>query len=151
MEVVLIDHEQINRQYGSFYLDSVNIVELFEKHKEYFRTREFRLGTKLTALDFFQELNNNRDIGNYVVNDELCVLYEFNNINVYHEFYLRDDGLVFEFRTKQEFIDIVKSIPIDYPTCLKIVTIPDGVDFYIDIDDCGCEFVVEKHRTWRIK
>ena len=32
--------------------------------------------------------------------------------------------------------------------CLKIVEIPDGVDFYIDEYD-GVESVHEKHRSWR--
>ena len=36
-----------------------------------------------------------------------------------------------------------------YETILKIVEIPDGVDFYIDYCEGRGECIVEKHRVWR--
>jgi hypothetical protein len=33
-------------------------------------------------------------------------------------------------------------------TELKIIEIPDDVEWYVDESDCGVEFVREKHRIW---
>ena len=33
-------------------------------------------------------------------------------------------------------------------TTLKIIDIPDGVEYVICEQDCGIEWVAEKHRTW---
>ncbi len=31
---------------------------------------------------------------------------------------------------------------------LKIVDIPDGIEYIVQESDCGCEWIAEKHRTW---
>ena len=60
------------------------------------------------------------------------------------------------FRTDPDLIYVLENVPNAVAKnryrsmcgMVKIVEVPDDVDWYID-SDCGCEFVAEKHRTWR--
>lgn len=51
----------------------------------------------------------------------------------------------YEDRTDPELIEIVECFN---PEDIKVVEIPDDVEWYIEEDD-GMEWVAEKHRTWQ--
>lgn len=76
---------------------------------------------------------------NYLYNNEDVVLFE------------DSDGLYLPSidRSDCRLIMALKEMPDEMKKCeLKIVEIPDNVDWYIEEGESGYEWIAERHRTW---
>lgn len=53
-------------------------------------------------------------------------------------------------RNDPRLVEVVEELGMDshYKGGLKIVDIPDDIEWYVDEDDTGVESVHEKHRSW---
>jgi len=84
---------------------------------------------------------------NYIDQDEIYYLY--NNENVVTSEDSDDLYLQSIDRSDCRLIMALEEMPDEMEKCeLKIVEIPDAVDWYIEEDDSGYEWIAERHRTW---
>jgi len=65
-----------------------------------------------------------------------------NDYDYYYEDNLRADPKLVE------VVERLGEAANGYGACLQITEIPDDVDWVIESDSSGCEWVAEKHRTW---
>lgn len=100
-----------------------------------------------------------------------CVIYDFDNMIRYNPEKPKDNyGLIFskndlgdkvktdEIYKKKNFFDedeidrddhiLIKLVKAKKDPILKVVEIPDDVDWHIEETDSGNEYVSEDHRTW---
>ena len=118
----------INKSYGGLHLSHKAVLRYFEIKK----------------TDIFWQKGYNSIWYNYYSNadtDDLNNLLDMNYISI--ESISRDDPVL---------IQVVKELEIDahgQASDLKIVEIPDDVDWCIEVDEIkDGEYILEVHRTW---
>lgn len=114
----------INKCYGGFGLSD-------EAHEWLIKNRNWKV-TKYK--------NNEKE-------DETAQLVLTDNPEVYGKYW---DSISREDRTNQDLIDVVQALGSEADgkhADLKIVEIPDGIEYEIDEYD-GVESIEEKHRSW---
>lgn len=98
-------------------------------------------------IDYFNDepINHDADLIDYIDGVEDLSFYE----TVRYQFnYWKHDPESIEIRTNPDVIESIKMLGINAGECLKIIEIPDGIQFYIHRCDDGSEQIHEKHRIW---
>ena len=83
----------------------------------------------------------NREFGGFSLTDEMIEYVGYKKGNKWDRDYEHD-------RTDPKLIEYIENTPVEKHGSLKIVEIPDDVDWIIENYD-GEEWISEKHRTWR--
>jgi len=131
----------INSCYGGFGISLFALKLLVERNSKIVEKKEYKSPTDVTKswdkLHEFEDGYQSRGWGNYLIKDG----YEYSLMSGYED----------EVRTDKDLIDILeeygsKKISGEYAE-LRIIEIPDGIDFIIHEYD-GMEHVAEEHRTW---
>lgn len=137
----------INREIGSFHLSIWGSLEYLKRkgivgyaYIEQLIDDEFKFKRyDPTTYNYESFLISTIDQGDTF--DEFDYDYWFNPY---------DDEI--EFRTDPILIDLIEQFPdkIAYkPNSIKIVEIPDNIEFEINESEEGYEWISEKHRVWR--
>ena len=110
---------------------------LFYDSTEEYKTISFKEG-------FFEYIpqfgNDSRSDDGVLIKDN--IVYTFNTISLNTQKYRSDPVII-------SIIEELKEKANPHGGELKIIEIPEGVDFYIDSDDTfDTETVVERHRRW---
>ena len=126
----------INTCYGGFGLSTKAMKELIKRE-----CKAVRIMTEKAYRGSSSYRETLKDAGDgYMVGHIEDVLYKDGNVYIY------DDGN----RTDSDLIVVVESLgekASGHLGKLKIVEIPDGIDWSIDEYD-GIEHIAENHRTW---
>lgn len=134
----------INKCFGGFGLSAKAIIELIgtdSKVLEVYEPAEY-YGREFPEA-YEQDLERSTDLGNGYREDYWVS-------TVYYQDKIYSYGRGDEFRSDPILVAVVERLGEEANTRhskLKIVDIPDGVDFEIDEYD-GMESIHERHRTW---
>lgn len=88
----------------------------------------------------------------FVTEESAVEGYEWDDLGTY----IRNQNTCYAFlppiyssnRSLRQHSALVREVKKRNPEGVKVVQIPDGVDWYIDENEDGSEFVREEHRTW---
>ena len=137
----------INREVGSFHLSIWGALEYLKRkgivgyaYVEELTDDEFICKRwdpdTVDNLSYLISTNDQGDI--FPVSD---FNYEF-NFSPFGDIDIRTDSVLIEL--VEQFPDKVA----ERPNSIKLVEIPDGIEFEINESEDGCEWIAEKHRTW---
>lgn len=134
----------INNSVGGFGLSPKAIMMLYEMQSELIEEIEFD--------NYFWEQKDveeyNIPVGNGLFTNyyEIGIYNSNKNVMIMESIYREDNN-----RRHPDLIKVIKELGEEANgkhSNLKIVEIPDDVDYYIEQNDCGNEWIAEKHRTW---
>lgn len=119
--------------------------ELNKLNKPYFYIRKWCDSTLESCNCTY--LINNRD---KIINDDYFIISRnyLGDEVLSEDLLYSDDNFFDQGEIKRDDVNLVLAVEKINPDNLKVVDIPDDVDWYICESECGSETIHENHRSW---